>query len=215
MKLLSKFKDYYDYLAHQHRDEKVIYDRTTIKNTKIPYKDVKGIRGISQEKDDPKGGMSTFRYLIINGCYYLIVGNNQDTTDTYELLNMEKHKHLEGHLFMTGWFRKKYIYDINYYIGCKDDALIQLSKKVEHPVFIIKSITKDYIEIDSKIPNLTNYKIPAILPATKIYQELVYSISNVLKDSPDMQPPIKMEDKLKIASHGFDLKQSFRSFKYS
>lgn len=213
MKLLSKFKDYYDYLAHQYKDEKVVYDRTTIKNTKIPYKDIKNIRDFPRWRDDPKGGLSTFRYLVINGCYYLLVGNNQDPTDTYELLNMDKHKHLEGHLFKRGWFWRQNVHDITYYIGYKDDALIELSKKVGHPVFIIKSIDNDYIEIDSKIPKLTNYEIPAILSATQIYQELVYFLSNVLKDSPDMQPPIKINDKLKIASHGFDLKESFRNRK--
>lgn len=210
MKLISKFKDYYDYLAHQYHDEKVIYDRTTIKNSKILYKDSKGIRDLPRGIDDPKGGQSIFRYLVINGCYYLLVGNNQDISETYELLNMNKHKHLEEHLFRRGWFWRQNAYDINYYIGCKDDALIKLSKKIGHPVYVIKSVDKAYIEIDSKIPKLKDYGIPAILSATQIYQELVYFLSNVLKDSPDMQPPINMDDKLKIVSHGFDLKESFR-----
>lgn len=211
MKLLSKFKDYYDFLAHQYHDEKVIYDRTTIKNTSIPIKDIKGkLRNPPRYIDDPKGGMSTFKYLVINGCYYLLVGNSQDPANTYELFSTDKHTHLNEHLLMSGWFRKTYIHDVSYYVGCKDSALIELSKKVGHPVYIIKEIVGGQIYIESKIPKLLDYGIPSILPSTLIYQDLVYFLSNVLKDSPDMQPPIKMDDKLKIASHGFDLVKSFR-----
>ena len=61
-----------------------------------------------------------------------------------------------------------------------------------------------------KVPILSELGIPNIIPAEKIFQELSYFIGNIMKESPDIAPPVEIENDLRIEGHGFDLKQSFR-----
>jgi hypothetical protein len=52
--------------------------------------------------------------------------------------------------------------------------------------------------------------MPALIPATQMYQELSYFMGNTIKEHPDTEPPVEVSNNCKIINAGFDLKQSFR-----
>lgn len=96
--------------------------------------------------------------------------------------------------------------------------LIELSRKIGHPVFFINSEveTKDgahwTVTIDGECPILSNLGVAHWYPADQLYQDISYFISNQMQDSPDTMPSPNpgQTDREKIISHGMDPKISFR-----
>ena len=96
--------------------------------------------------------------------------------------------------------------------GIYDKSLVELSKKLQVPVFVIISnsrSTGDAI-IDELHPNLSKIKgISTIYPPEILFNDLAFFIGNVLHNSIDNSHLI-ISDKDKILKGGFDLKTSFR-----
>lgn len=106
-------------------------------------------------------------------------------------------------------------------VACELDKLIELCKKVNQPVFVIKEINYDrssvgsiggftLIEVEDKIPKLKDIGFTSLVDPVKLFYDISFFMTNVLRDNPDVQPPVEVSDKDKIPQHGFDLKQSFR-----
>ena len=228
MKIISKFKDYYDFIAYQYgQDNSIVYNRNPFKianNGNIfesikpatkslyrhqniypsfPYQDIK------QEYK--------FKWLIICGKKFLLVSEKQNCNlyADYKLITIEQYNN-----FVELWsnFRKLPKYD--YYIGYNEvnQLYINISKFINQPIFELTSDVslfgscisniKDYYEF--KLPILADYNISRVYSPERLYQDLSYFIGNTLKDTPDTKPPVEVTNKDKIIGHGFDLKTSFR-----
>ena len=103
----------------------------------------------------------------------------------------------------------------------KSPDAVKLCRLVGQPVFWIahqyypnaKWIDREdhFIEIAKEIPRLCRIKnFAKLYPANQIYQDLSYVIGNLMHEPPDDNPPIQVEEKIRLQKKGFDLKTSFR-----
>jgi hypothetical protein len=151
------------------------------------------------------------KYLVIAGKWYMLV---KPDGGEYTVLNEERHPKFVKSLTKKTYFDEKR--DVSYYVGYEDPQLIEISRKIGAPVFIIEGYNWDYktretnLRIAGNVPILSDLGIPAIYPAEQIYQDIAYFLGNKMHPSPDLAPPVEIADKDRIVQHGFDLKHSFR-----
>jgi hypothetical protein len=192
MKIISKYKDYYDYLVGIYGvDEKLILDRTDFvltskltNKSKVTfyicgyiidgyYIDGKFYYGsdLEQFADEP----SKWRWLNDNDLYYI-----KDDQFRYRTLNFYKVPTLDKD-------------NINETMNC--------------PILIVDSKSSESKISFSKFPILKDYDVVSIFPPEKLWT-MIYDFLSKNKDIEN-----KQSDKEKIISKGFDYKHSFRNTK--
>lgn len=220
MKISSKFKDYYDYVAHQFGggDPKVLYLRNPIPSEDCSVQ-LKSKNRIFQLSNYYKEKIS-YKYLAIAGKLYVLRAESLDdgtlSFTEHKLFTRENfpefYDKTEKKANRWWWsFRNVTEEDV---IGVESPELTEIAKKIRQPVFMINLITADRqgytFHIDTNIPILQDYKIPHIISAEQMYQNIAYYMTNKMQDSPDLSVPAISSDKEKALQHGFDTKQSFR-----
>ena len=186
MKIISKFKDYYDYLQGIYGiDEKLILDRT--KYTPIPY---------------TPSDFSTDKIIIgdylIQGIW--LNGKFHCGKDVEDLDIISNYNHPFGN-------------DIRYLIKSdfgsiellKEPKLLTDSPAYQHNCSILIKDWNGY----KKNPILKEYSLYKVYSAFEIWNIL----SEFLGKLNDKHSQSIQTDKEKIISHGFDLKTSFRKIK--
>ena len=83
--------------------------------------------------------------------------------------------------------------------------IVELQREFKTPVLHL-STDRDYMKVVLN-PNLTTYGIQHVLNGTQVYQEVEMWFAN---QEYDREQPIPQTDKQKILTHGLDLKTSFR-----
>jgi hypothetical protein len=226
MKIISKFKDYYDWVAQRYgggdplnvwirqdtvnKIEGLGLDYT---NLKIPYV------GLS-----PTGWSSTgsewgwnLKFCVLNGRAYPLV-QKWITTDRYKLektkepfrVLRENDPFIDFYLSSDntgryGFLRRKE--QINLWLEPKQsNTLIKAHQALKQPAFMIVNPE----EASGRLPRLGELGFAAIFSAEQAYQNLSYFVGNYLRDSADLNPPAAVSDRDRIVQHGFDLKKSFR-----
>ena len=101
--------------------------------------------------------------------------------------------------------------------GIPEGAVLEkIVRAVGVPVFKVLgwhfaySDGKSYLRIDKRVPVLDHYGLSAIVPPEQMWQEVYSTLQNVLRVSPDRAPPVEVGNEYKIHAAGFDLKTSFR-----
>lgn len=233
MKIISRFKDYYDYIPQCYGgpDPKVVYVRKNLKEpedigfgTTIDH----GLKVVVKtdliqpssyrfHKDDSLH----FKLLVVAGKVFAIYAD-------MSVSNVVKYKLVDdlNQDEIGRYFAKKY----NFYArgshltydeavrGVFREDMLQLCKTLKAPVFTIRSFErirnnsdgKSIVTIDGVVPNLSEFRLANVYPAEQIYQDISYFMGNLINDSPDLAPPVKISDKDRIIQYGFDLKSSFR-----
>lgn len=190
MKIVSNYKDYYDFLIGQYGiDEKCVYERiTSIGETK---------QGYSPEfKDFPNGYYSYSFYIC--GIYYpvfwwngqILIGEEAlSIPDTVKYgLNYKKNIHREVREMLS-------------FSGTDDD---DLNEKYNCPIILESS---EYYNTKIFNPKLSDFNIGRILPPHDIF----IKISNFLTREKEIIDNRTNDEK--IISAGFDKKVSFRNMK--
>lgn len=217
MKIISPFKDYYDWIAGKYGggDPRLIYKRT-----KIQGKDAKDrviydiVSGRSYELSSLNAnryrlGKSTYSFniLIFCGRQYLVVKIDGATN----ILSEEKHPDLWQMLNKTSKGITSLLLkstSIDFYLGKQTQFAENLCKQYDQPVLLI--INGLGAVVDDRIPVLQDVGFASIMSAEQCYQEISHFLGNVLRESPDTKPPVEIDDKYKIIGAGFDTKTSFR-----
>jgi len=203
MKIISKFKDYYDYYVGIYgEDPLLVFDRRgdlPIFNPSIKEEEVgRTVFYITDEK------IPIYWY---KGCPYYTW---EDVQKLDALLKKDKN---EGLIYSAGslsTIRKKYYWRLT-----KKDYLETLKAEKPFNTLLREPILcKDNLyngktmqsELNKNV-KLADWGFPNIIPANEMWQR----ISAFLGYLKDHQPiPNKQTDKEKILSHGFDYKKSFR-----
>jgi hypothetical protein len=223
MIIKSRFKDYYDHVAHKYGggDPNIVYMRNRLRPLKslgsslLIHDNLFIDYTLKRDTIDPMNRLLsreglTCKYLCVAGKYYLLVA----VSGGLEVLDPIKHSKVCSLLTTKSWFGEYFSYD--YFVGYEDPDLIELSKLVGSPVFIINGYTYDWrnkktcLDIMSELPVLGDIGFPKVYAPEQLYQDLAYFIGNKMKDTPDTRPPVDVSNKDRIVQHGFDLKQSFR-----
>jgi hypothetical protein len=227
MKIKSPFKDYYDYVSHIYGggDERNTYLRNRIKPLLVLGSGELYEDGVSIETNLVSGlpynigayensKRIEFKWLVVCGKYYLLVGYKPEFGFTQFHILDEKldNKFLEYIKTRKSkpWASNKIKNSYDDYMGVYSKTLIDISKTIKQPVFIINRVGYRDIQIESRIPNLGDLGFASIIKPEQLYQEIAYYISNIMVESVDIKPPVDLVDKDRIVQHGFDLKQSFR-----
>lgn len=220
MRISSKFRDYYDFVADMYGggDPRVTYPRTRL--TKVdPKAPWAGGLYIDFDKwgvlPDPNrhynfGRLDAFefRYLIIAGKPYLLRRSLSQIYDgdinSFKVADPEPDRY-GG----VSWQRDKFEFGVEY------PYLVELCRKVKHPVFVINRIEylkdrKVSIHVDGQCPVLGRIGMAKRVEPTQMYQELAMFVGNKMRETPDQKPPIELGNSQKIVKAGFDLKKSFR-----
>lgn len=204
MKIISRFKDYYDYVGHQMGmiDPKIVYDR----NKKIVETEESNFLlnilnpfPYSSRKLDMMG--LDLKYLCVNGKLVTLY-NLMKENRFYRVVSKEI---FDQYLNKVFYYRRSYQFSPFETSKLVDD----LSKSIQQPIFMCSRIGyKVFVEED--IPILKNHNYSSIQSPQQIYQDIEHYITNVLRTNPDTLVPVEVEDKHKITQHGFDIKKSFR-----
>jgi hypothetical protein len=221
MKIKSTFKDYYDFVADQYGggDPRIVYERGSLvprdKQFNSVYTD-KVVEMPNFPLEDPmRLGQSydmSLRYLVVTGKAYLISCLYEYAVD----LNSYCLQPVEELLKKNKKWRFIYRRDFGIEFGKEYPFLVELSRLVGAPVFVIRTISwhgkwdKAKIAICGQCPILAKIGFPAIIPPQQMYQDLAYFVGNTMKPVPDNEPPVAVSNREKILKAGFDLKQSFR-----
>lgn len=226
MRILSKYHDYYDHIAYQYgADNTIIYNRQPFTSTDEFKKVVNKALDSIQYKQGSLLSYAEytecrFRWLVINGCLYLLVKRKKDSH--FKLITEELLSSIIADIKKYRVYTNTKNYTLDKFINFVDlkEKMIDAHNIINQPVFVIEyPHTKmmqfgDFI-IDNNItryyiPLLSETGLPSIYPAEQIYQDISYFMGNEMKSTPDIKPPVEISNDNKIEGHGFDLKQSFR-----
>ena len=215
MKIISKFKDYYDHIAHIYGggDPMITYPRGKFEPPVVNITD--DIRQIMYRLNFDINSERKYRYIIVAGKLYTLrsdmegVGKDRHLGE-YKLFNAENYPEIFNKKEKSRRFWWSRSPDESLYIGYENPAFTQIAKDIKEPVYEIMLITRDSVFVSELVPILSDTPIPSVLSAEQAYQDIAYYISNVMKESPDVRMPDISTDKEKVLQHGFDAKQSFR-----
>jgi hypothetical protein len=248
MKILSNYKDYYDYVEYLNSpeggDPKIRYIRTKLGDRQesgygeewvsmemsippLPRILLKGFDIRWGYKDSDKFPW-VCKWCVVCGKFYLLVADSTTLEPNFpsgyknfKLVTVD-HPIWEHTVCWekSGLKSNRYEKDLikKRFLGAACESAIALSKAVGTPVFtvargcnrMVGGEWKSGYAIDRIIPNLGYLGFASVLPAERLYQEMSLFVGNVLRESPDTNPPAKVSDKERLVQRGFDLKSSFR-----
>lgn len=205
MKILSTFKDYYDYqIATYGLDEKIVFERISkeVSNFNTPKQTITKVpftyEVFQQDKKLHKFHICGFSYdvLQIDGLFYM--GEDLEAFDYYKGRRKELYY--------------KAVYGIEYIdilLNFKNPQRFNLkpmksfiNDMLNEPIVLERTSTAYYIN-----PKLEFFKFGSLFPSEDMWQKLVdwFSQEKIIPDNRD--------NTAKILSNGFDLKESFRGNK--
>ena len=225
MKILSKFKDYYDYVEYLYSQEggdpTNTYARRDVEGGdeyssdwfsieargEIPAKPSPKVDAYWGRKPDPFPWI--YKWCSVCGKLYLLVAEEPGVNPPKYKLITETHRSLS--LVYTRspgyWFKEPTIKEL---IAVPNPACIEVSKKLQIPVFILEDpCYRRHVTLNRTVPNLGELGFASFIPAEQMYQEISMFLTS-LKDNPDSLPPTKVSDRDRFTQKGFDAKISFR-----
>jgi hypothetical protein len=224
MKIISSFKDYYDFVANQYGggDPRLVYTRQPIgefrkghfKNTYIEI-DSCLLMDLSRwyRYKLPNEPEMHYAYLIVAGKAYLLAKPHLNQPPLYKnYLDGFKVQRVEStNKLLPKWitYHQDVLFEREY------PFLVELCRKAKAPVFVIEEISwlenrRAEVCIHERCPILSRLGMPELIDPYQMYQELSMFVGNKIKDTPDTQPPVELSNKSKITKAGFDLVKSFR-----
>lgn len=224
MKIISNFKDYYDFVAHTYGggDPLNVWVRkdtlnppfvganfTTFDTFKV--KDT-GLYRKSWEKKGESWGWQ-MGFCVLNGKAYPTVRKSTSSglQTTYEPWKILKANHPFVDFYLnhksTRYSNLRAKEQVESWLSPKESAqLIEVSRQVKQPTFIML----DRDSVYGELPRLGELGFAALFSPEQIYQNLSQFVGNYLRDSPDVNPPLTVSNRDRILQHGFDPKKSFR-----
>lgn len=196
MKIISKIKDYYDYMVGIYgMDPLIVYDRRDMNTTGVEYPN--------------QNGYDSRIFYICGRIYklYYYKDNVYHTVDELITLNKLLKEDGQDYLLTNRWrgitTSAKDHFD-------KVNGKTDVNYKYKEPVLMFDKILfhrgTNYDRSAYCVPLLREYGLVKYIPAEQMFQD-VYSFLSKLKD---IDIPDNQTDVEKITSHGFDKRISFR-----
>lgn len=229
MHIISKFKDFYDYLQYSYGQDDNVYwyrdylfpgkpDLNTIKLSDITNKKfrITYTSFLRKSSDDVYHRLGLY---VLGDIYPVIVykKNNKRITShlTYELFDRFKDElddKLEYMIHPKETLYKRYIKLIGSLIQYSEPLLNIVSEKTKQPIFLFDHNCR-HIEIYNKIPNLSTIKnMAGIIDPIDLYKNLYNFHLNMYNDKNNNRP-VDVDNTSKIYKAGFDTVNSFRNTK--
>jgi hypothetical protein len=234
MQIQSRFKDYYDYVPFLNGgsgDPKIFYDRPRFLLTSIEdepsHIDFKVPAGFFPLRLPSVGQFLSLtnekwewvlRWVCVAGNFYLSFDRHSKdaNSESFSLLS-EGDPCFKDFQKMTQRMHhgREYLVTLKEVLKGKPSFnLVQLSREVGSPVFFIDTPFSKGSQKLARVPNetpiLKNLGFSKVVPPTQMYQDISYFVGNTLNESPDLSPPEKVSDSVRLVQRGFDPKTSFR-----
>ena len=235
MTIYSKYKAYYDYVSRRFgSDPDIVYvrsklDPTAFETAYAALPDWKR-RDLALRFDGHSQALYNFSHpsnwqrnkklspyfkveYIVAGEYVLPIFyryvRERRGVEVWEIVspNSFQEELLEA---QSEWARRSLNYLAEPNMGIDTPTLEGLIKMVGAPVFKIRSPRWGSLTVESEVPTLSEYKVPSRVSPEQMWQGIYQTLSNVLRGNPDKNPPVELDDKMKIQKAGFDVKTSFR-----
>lgn len=208
MKIISRFKDFYDYVEHQqgggdpllpYLRDKVLPDEPMWKGAtemrEGTYKSRSYGAGIWTPNDKTSDGITReFRGLFVAGRVYRLARHYIAKSGYYPNIVPEQ--------LVKDWHITSEVFQ-NFEQGQKSEYAHTMAKELNAPVFLC-----DHNEAYGHCPKLGPLGMVNYMSAEQVYQEIAMFISNELRRVE--QPATSVTDVQKAEAHGFDKRQSFR-----
>ena len=213
MKIISSFKDYYDYIAHTlfcGGDKKIVYLRKELSPSSLEIR-------IKSDNDLPSLRISPERvskkYLVVCGYVYPLISLKNQKTGSSEPFRLLTKNDMSLILSEESYFFNRQRFEHSFAV--KSITAEEISKQIQQPVFIIShiSIIKNNLKyslcsLEKRIPSLEKIGFMKIKSPEILFQDVYSYISNVLRENPDVKPPVEVANENKITAAGFDIKKS-------
>lgn len=212
MRIISKVKDYYDFVGKIYgEDDTIIYNRLDLSDQEYKKVEIEApFSKNSQVFSVPYNYyLSSIHQLIICGHVFTVYKELSYDENSYKLVDDEKLASIIDDA-------KRYNPYCNtldhYYKGEYVKQAADICKAAGQPVVIFCGNDRDVktVYLSRRIPNLGELGISAFYKPEELFQKIQQFIANVIRTNPDIAVPVAQDNNNKIVSHGFDLKTSFR-----
>jgi hypothetical protein len=215
MIIKTNYKDYYDHIAHIYGggDPKIVYVRPhRLKNLpsmssfynninrwdeKYDCESIQHLYDLHRRWNGWKNEITGIKGIVIGDIFFAQIKREKE--NKYRLVTEED-------MGKKQFWHKLELKD---YINKHDPSLVTVCRTLDLPVFSF-NVTYGGLEVDEYIPKLGEIGIASYINPNDMYQHLSYFVGNTMKVSPDMMPPVEVDNKIRILNAGFDLKTSFR-----
>lgn len=215
MKIISKFKDFYDHISYIYgKDPKVTWERKLF-NDHFPLFTPDTFSKKELELDGlhiPSNCKYEFRWLIVCGKQYLLFRKSESPKTSGDIWTAYKDsEEVEDYVRIyknskrinwSYWSTKP----PEHYMGQFYQKNLDFCIKHKSPIIVTEG--SKFVTDSPILGNIVNFV--SMYSAEQIYQDISYFLSNQINGSPDINPPVSIDNNGKIEAHGFDLKQSFR-----
>lgn len=215
MRILAEGRpDYFDFISHTlGADPDCVYVRRPLKEThvQVPGVNVTLLDGAglldSQRHRRPDYRLSVNLSYIVAGlrCFGIVSTSFDGGKPRHVPYDAEMHGKLLKVDIFTGEPEPLPTFTEEY--------LAKVVRAVGVPVFRVVSARwggEHQVDLDSRIPILADYGIPALCSPRDMWQNIYTTMTSVLRRDPDKEPPVKIGNDDRVEAAGFDLKSSFR-----
>lgn len=215
MKLLTKYKDFYDYLVGIYgEDEKLVYDRRVFR----PHR----IADLFLSLEDENTRLFTFAingklYRIVHylGKFYYTPEELVELRALYEKNNKTTRRRYSYFMDRSGFASSGFtsLKKAQEFFSDPKNTATDVNMRLRQPVLLTYNMLRGSEFFDEKtkthwvVPILSEFPITKYLPAEEVYKE-ISELLGWLNDHPEI-PNTQTNDE-KIVTHGFDPKTSFR-----
>lgn len=220
MKIISKWTDYYDYVASMYGggDPKIIYDRRVFDQEQSFLYLEKPHRFDPETHQSPRRYRYFFhedwavKFCSVNAKLYVLARDTTRDTNTYEVVLDPAHPSFIQNHQVASRQRRWYSFtndneQIKKLTSPKyDEYFLKISREINRPAFVFA----DGNNVEMRHPNLGELGFGKYITPEQMYQDISYFVGNLLHLSPDLAPPVQLSDKDRLAQHGFDPKRGFR-----
>lgn len=227
MKIIDKYKDYYDYCQHVYPDDTFTFDRRSSFN--LDKSDIAHNIRFSATSLAFGGEKSNCNFLLLQICntFWLLTlrwtKSHNGIVDDYEIADVQTWKDYTKdrkqlclqliHFSYSGYFLRKQTMSLNEYLSNKVKLVMSNDYHVDHTFdnWSIWNESKQQSELRT-IPLLNNTGIPSVIPPEDIYFSLdeYFSAEKTASERTSSEPITDVE---KAINHGFDKRTSFRNVK--
>lgn len=214
MKILSKYKDYYDYLRGVYgEDEKLILDRRQSDSFKPRPAFIQKFR-LDSAVEAPQPFSVRIGTMIVDGVYYkesFYYGKDllqfkweYSYYDSHLRNNFPEHVDNKNAMLFEFWYRK-YINKIM--LLQTAPYTIHTSNPIAIEILWLTGIRENPVK-KYTYPILKDIGLASIIPPHDVWVELTTYLAQLVTTN---EPPVPIgDDNIRIQSHGFDTKTSFR-----
>ena len=221
MRIISKFKDYYDHVGHRYGEDPMV-TFTRGKTTPLA-KEVRAHQCFESRRDDRTRTEYEAQIVVAGAHVFPMVqawtrGNDfmGQPTSTVGYRPLDKamlHWLVSGgsYGYKSKYYNEDYDWkEFSQWLDKLKSKLPEMMRECGSPVFKLHRVSHYRVNVAEHVPILKDLGIAAVVTPEQMWQDIYMAITTHMRPNPDKAPPVEISERDKIVKAGFDLKTSFR-----